>query len=251
MYRIEQAEPTEEFKQAWSAAGRHIQNQADTGFNWLRANLNPPMAEHLSFRIGNQIFFVFVEAAEFNYKSSGNLFEKVCKEANAIPCLMTMSKSLGKWQPKHSAWGFINIESNKAINPLDFVSDELIEMTDWELHDFAIQVVCAGLQKQGKEIFSKQPSLKIDPSIWFQDEAGPHYVVVRAARYPETEIPLPKNINDIKQGCAEMSNSGYFAPVILANSEDPFDPDARSNGNFLPLYRGHGMFPKYSGLSAL
>jgi len=251
MYRVEQAEPTEEFKQAWSAAGRYIQNQADTGFNWLRANLNPPMAEHLSFRIGNQIFFVFVEAAEFNYKADGRLFDKVCKEANAIPCLMPMSKSLGKWRPKNDGWGFINAYSKKAMNPLDFVSDELIEMTDWELHDFAIQVVCAGLEKEGKKIFSKQPSREIDPSIWFQDETGPHYVVVRAARYPETEISLPKNIDDIKLGCSKMSKSGYFAPVILANSEAPFDPNAKSNGNFLPLYRGFGMFPKYPGISAL
>ncbi|MEI6269657.1 MAG: hypothetical protein WCP01_12315 [Methylococcaceae bacterium] len=251
MYRVEQPEPTEEFKQAWSSAGRYIQNQADSGFNWLRANLNPPMAEHLSFRIGNQIFFVFVEAAEFNYKAHSILFDKVCKEANAIPCLMPMSKLLGKWRPKNDGWGFINADSKKAINPLDFVSDELIEMTDWELHDFAIQVVSAGLEKEGKKIFSKQPSREIDPSIWFQDETGPHYVVVRAARYPETEISLPKNIDDIKLGCSKMSKSGYFAPVILANSEDPFDPNAKSNGNFLPLYRGVGMFPKYSGISAL
>jgi len=251
MYRVEQAEPSEEFTQAWSAAGRHIQNQADTGFNWLRANLYPPMAEHLSFRIGNQIFFVFVEAAESKYETGGNLFDEVCKEANAIPCLMPMLKSLGKWQPQNHGWGFINAESNKLMNPLDIVSDELIEMTDWEIHDFAIQIVCAKLEKQGKEIFSKQPSRKIDPSIWFQDEAGPHYVVVRAARYPEAEISLPKNIVDIKQGCSKMSNSGYFAPVILANSEDPFDTDAKANENFLPLYRGHGIRSKYPGLSAL
>ena len=251
MFRVEQEEPTEEFKQAWSAAGRYIQNQADSELNWLRANLNPPMAEHLSFRIGNQIFFVFVEAAEFNYKAAGNLFEEVCKEAGAIPCIMTMSKSLGEWQPNSSGWGLINADTNKVINPVDFVSDELIEITDWELHDFAIQVVCAGLGKQGKEIFAKQPSPKIDPSIWFQDGNGPHYVVVRAARHPEKEALLPNNINDIKLSCAEMSNSGYFASVILANAEDPFDPNAKSNGNFLPLYRGYGMIPKYPGLSAL
>jgi hypothetical protein len=251
MYQVEQAEPTEEFKQAWSAAGRYIQNQADTGFNWLRATLNPPMAEHLSFRIGNQIFFVFIEAAEFNYKADGRIFDKVCKAANAIPCLMPMSKSLGEWKPKNDGWAFINADSKQAMNPLDFVSDELIEMTDWELHDFAIQVVCAGLEKEGKKIFSKQPSREIDPSIWFQDGTGPHYVVVRAARYPETDISLPKNIDDIKLACAKISKSGYFAPVILANSEDPFDPNAKSNGNFLLLYRGFGMFPKYPGISAL
>jgi hypothetical protein len=251
MYRLEQAEPTEEFKRAWSAAGQYIQRQANSGFNWLRTSLNLPMAEHLSFRIGNQIFFVFVEAAEFTYKCDGRIFDKVCKEANAIPCLMPMSKSLGEWEPNNVGWALINANSNKAINPLDFVTDELIEMTDWELHDFAIQVVCSGLVKDGKNIFSKQPSCEINPSIWFEDEYGPHYVVVRAARYPETEVSVPNNIDDIKLECSEMSKSGYFAPVILVNSGDPFDSNAKSNGNFLPLYRGVGIFPNYPGILAL
>ena len=251
MYRVEQAEPTEEFKQAWRAAGRHIQNQADSGFNWLRANLNPPIAEHLSFRIGNQIFFVFVEAAEFDYQVDSKLFESACKQANAIPCLMSMSKSLGKWQPQQQGWGFINTASSKVINPLDCVSNELIEMTDWELHDFAIQIVCSALQKKGKNVFSKQPFREIDPSIWFEDELGLHYVVVRAARHPHTHIALPKNITDIKNSCLNISRSGFFAPVILANSENPFDPNCKSNGNYLPLYRGHGIFPTYRGLSRL
>lgn len=251
MYRVEQEEPSIDFKQAWSTAGRHIQSQADTGFSWLRADLNPPMAEHLSFRIGNQIFFVFIEAAEFNFESGKNLFSNVCKTANAIPCLMPMEKRLERWQPAHAGWGLIDVSSRKPINPLDYVSDELIEMTDWELHDFAIQVVCSKLEGEGKNIFSKQSSMSIDPSIWFQDNTGPHYVIVRAGRYPSTDILLPKNTSEIMQGCSAMSKSGYFAPVIFANAQDPFDPDAKVNGNFLPLYRGHGMYPKFTGLSAL
>jgi len=251
MHRIEQPEPTEEFKQAFDAARRHIQNQVDIGLNWLKNTLYLPMAEHLSFRIGNQIFFVFVEAAEFNYNSYSRLFDMVCQEANAIPCLMPMSKSLGKWKPNNAGWAFIHAESKKAINPPDFVSNELIEMTDWELHDMAIQVVCAGLEEEDKKIFSKRPDRNIDPSIWFQDETGPHYVVVRAAKPPETKILPPENIDDIKLICLKDSNSGFFAPVILASREEAFDPKARSNGNFFPLYRGFAMYAKYPGISAI
>lgn len=251
MYRVEQEDPSTDFKEAWSTAGRHIQSQADTGLSWLRANLNPPMAEHLSFRIGNQIFFVFVEAAEFNYESGRQLFSKVCSMAGAVPCLMPMEKWLGRWRPKHGGWGLLDASSRRQINPLDFVSDKLIEMTDWELHDFAIQVVCSTLEKEGKKVFSKQPSTEIDPSIWFEDKAGRHYVIVRAGRYPSTELPLPNNIPEIKRACLAMSKSGYFAPVIFANSQDPFDANAKSNGNFLPLYRGQGMYPKFTGLSAI
>lgn len=251
MYQVEQSPPSEDFKNAWSAAGQHIQKQADTGLSWLRATLTPPMAEHLSFRIGNQIFFIFVEAAAFSYPQGKNLFEKVCVNANAIPCLMPMKKWLGKWKPSNSGWGLIHAQSNTAINPLDYVSDELIEMTDWELHDFAIQVVCTHLEKERKKVFSKQPSTEIDPSIWFEDSNGPNFVIIRSSRYPATEAMVPNNIANIKQGCAKIYNSGYFASVVFANSEDPFDPEAKTNGNYLPLYRGHGVFPKFPGLLPL
>ncbi len=251
MYQVEQSPPSEGFQKAWSAAGQHIQKQADNGLSWLRATLNPPMAEHLSFRIGNQIFFIFIEAAEFSYPQGKKLFEKVCSEANAIPCLMPMKRWLGKWTPSNSGWGLVHAQSTKLINPLDYVTDELIEMTDWELHDFAVQIVCSHLEKEGKKVFSKQPSTEIDPSIWFEDSDGPHFIVVRPARHPEAEAKSPDNIAGIRQSCTKLSNSGYFASVVFANSEDPFDPDAKANGNYLPLYRGHGVFPKFPGLQAL
>jgi hypothetical protein len=251
MYQVEQSEPSYDFKKAWSAAGTHIQSQADKGLHWLRANLNLPMAEHLSFRIGNQIFFIFVEAAEFKYKDTHELFNRVCQAAGAIPCLMPMEEVLNEWRPKHSGWGLVDVRSMSSINPLDFVTDELIELTDWEIHDFAIQIVCSFLENQGKKIISRQPSMEIFPSLWFHDENGSNYVVVKAGRYPDSEIPMPSNIQKIKETYDGKSMNGFFASVIFVNSKDPFDPDAKKNGNFLPLYRGHAVMPKFSGLIAL
>ena len=50
------------------------------------------MVQHLSFGIGSQIFFVFDEAADFNYLSGKKLFDMVCNDASAIPCIMPMGK---------------------------------------------------------------------------------------------------------------------------------------------------------------
>ena len=59
MHEIEMSEVSEEFAKCWKAAGIHIQNQAQGGLrSWLKADLNPPFLEHLSFRLGNQLFFV-------------------------------------------------------------------------------------------------------------------------------------------------------------------------------------------------
>jgi len=47
------------------------------------------------------------------------------------------------------------------------VTDELIEMTDWELQDFAVQAVHNDLMKNGRKILSSQSNPMVDPSIWF------------------------------------------------------------------------------------
>ncbi len=241
MHEVTQDEPSDDFKAAWSAAGEHIQTQSGGGLNWLRADLNPPMAEHLSFRMGNQIFFIFVDAAEFSLSQCLPLFLRVAKIAGAIPCFMRMRKRISTWEADNPGWGLIHAESGEVVTPPALVSDALVEMTAWELHDFAIQTVSGYLEQQGKRVFSKQSSLEIDPSIWFEDEDGPSFVVVREARYPEQEAPHPANVAAIKGSCARMSKSGYFASVAVANSDD-LD---------LPLYRGYGMYVKFTGLVGL
>ena len=53
MHDIHMAEVSKEFQRCWQAAGVHIQNQAQGDLqSWLRAHLNPPFLEHLSFRLG-------------------------------------------------------------------------------------------------------------------------------------------------------------------------------------------------------
>lgn len=59
------SEVSAEFAQCWQVAGRHLQAQLQ-GSNqfWLKATLVPPFLEHLSFRLGNQLFFIRIEDAE-------------------------------------------------------------------------------------------------------------------------------------------------------------------------------------------
>ena len=62
MYEIEMQEMSEAFLPCWKAAGIHLSKQVDGGIqSWLRAHPYPPFLEHLSFRLGNQLFFVRVE----------------------------------------------------------------------------------------------------------------------------------------------------------------------------------------------
>jgi hypothetical protein len=61
-HQVEMTGPQDAFARCWSAAGRHLSTFGDGIVNsWLRSHLNPPFLEHLSFRLGNQLFFVRVE----------------------------------------------------------------------------------------------------------------------------------------------------------------------------------------------
>jgi len=120
-------------------------------------------------------------------------------------------------------------------------------MTDWELHDFAVQVVRDYIvEKLGHELMSSQGDPRVDPSIWFVGEDGPEWVLVRAVKFPEKEASFPINIADIVANCAHLSSVGHFASVAVANSEDPFDPSGKVPP--LPLWRGHGMAVRFGGL---
>lgn len=249
MYEIKQGELPKDFHLAWRAAGRHIQQTGQEGVQWLRANLNPPVAEHLSFRLGNQLFFVYVDTDSLPFTGKcRDLFLNVSREATATPCVLKMERSRATFVPVYAGWGLRDAVTGLVVNPADMVSDELIPMSDWELHDFAIQIVRTHLEKEEKKkVFSSQSSRHIDPSIWFQDSRGPCWVVVRADRYPKQEAMRPGNLEDIKRSCARLSGVGFFASVTVASADDPFDSTISAP---VPLYRGHGMIVRFEGLQS-
>jgi hypothetical protein len=246
MYEVEQEPFPEEFQQAWSCAGKHLDRMAGPGLQWLRAWLTPPVAEHLAFRMGNQIIFIFVEVDDWwTFDPEANrVFLDVAREANAVPCLMPMQLRAGTYVPALPAWGLKHALTGHVVDPVALVSDERIEMTDWELHDLAVQIVRDQLHAQGKKLWSWQSALQIDPSLWFEDEEGPAWVVIRAARYPEREAAVPGNIEAIRDSLAQVTRRGFFASVAVANAEDPFDPAIGP----VPLWRGHGMHVRFTGL---
>ena len=67
MYLIEQPDPPERFLDAWFAGAEHLQRKGDGHLMWIRANPYKPFIEHLSFRMGNQMFWVFIEMHEGMY----------------------------------------------------------------------------------------------------------------------------------------------------------------------------------------
>jgi hypothetical protein len=249
MYDIEMQKMAPEFLECWQAAAIHLNSQVQDGeMAWIRAHPYPPYMEHLSFRLGNQLFFIRVEDIDGAVEGPG-LPEGMIEVAEANrghACIMPMRKTGDEWIPDKDGWGLIDASTGDPVDPYSLITDEKIEMTDWELHDMAVQVVREYLEKKGYQLMSWQGNPEIDPSIWFVgDSKEPEWVVVRATRYPESHAEPPENWKEIALRCATINPEGHYASVALANSEQQFDSE---DEEAIPLWRGSSMYIQFPGL---
>ena len=251
MHNIHMAEVTDDFAECWRAAGLHIQNQAQGGLkSWLRAHLNPPFLEHLSFRLGNQLFYIRIQDVNDELDIPGSLkgLLSIANGSKGHACLMPMKKIAGNWTCATSDWGLVSVETETSINPVNFISDEQIEMTDWELQDFAVQVVWKNLESDGRQLMSWQGNPGVDPSIWFVGDDGPEWVVVRAFRHGLIKASKPNNLDEIVSSLKHTGSAGNYAEVTCASPDDVFDP---TGDNAAKLFRGQGLHVRYLGLEKI
>jgi hypothetical protein len=250
MHNIEMQEMTPDFLACWQSAGIHLNAQVDGGIqSWLRAHPYPPVLEHLSFRLGNQLFFVRIVDVAGSLEGPGSKqgLLMIAEGCRGHACLMPMKKKfLGNaWVPAESGWGLIDAETREAVDPFALVTDEKIEVTNWELHDFAVQVVRHHLEKDGYQLMSWQGNPDVDPAIWFVGESKkPEWVVVRVARYPEMKVARPSNWQSIAENCSRLSEIGHFACVSFASKANSFESDGE---NASPIYRGYATGAKFDG----
>ena len=252
IHPIPMHEITSEFSRCWVEAAKHLERQtraAGEQMCWLKCNLEPPFLEHLSFRVRNQLFFVRVEDIDRPAIGPGNLkgLESVAEGCEGHPCILRMRKAGDGWHPADEGWSLSHALTEMAVDPLSLGTDQPIEMTDWELHDFGVQMVRRYLVGQDREIMSSQGNPHVDPSLWFVGDEGPEWVVVRTTRYPEMEADRPEDWDRIALGCAVMSRRGKFASVSVASSEQQ---DPENDGVVLPLTRGGPLVVRFMGLQS-
>lgn len=245
--------PTEAFVACWKAAGAHFQRCAKSSgvaLNWLHWRLEPPILEHLAFRVGNQLYFIRIEDADDEVQSPGNAsgIELIARECQGIPCLLRLKRAGSDWRPAESDWGLRDLRDGKPVDPPALADDGLVVMTDWEVHDCAVEIVRNQLEQEGCQIMSSQGSPHVDPSIWFVRKRGPEWVIVRAVRWPAAEATVPANWPGIARRCAALSPYGHFASVGLVSDAQPFKADSEP---VVPLYRGRGMVVRFTGLAPL
>ncbi len=241
-YNIHMHDASAEFTDCWATAGNHLLDQVERGqLNIYRTDLIPPIREHHVFRLGNQLITVFIEDLD-NQLITPSSLEGVIGGSismNATPCIMEMQRDMaGRWQVVNPRWGLIHAETRKEVFPPDLVTDEKIEMSDWELKDFAIQSVTTQLRENGGQVASHCSDPGINPSIWYVDENNVFsYAIVEVVRCPNLEAPIPYNLKDIVDSVRHESEHGYFYSVSVSNSQELFAPD---DGEPMKLWRGDG-----------
>ena len=250
IYDIDMHEVSDEFAKCWRTAGQHLDSQNHRGeVKWLKAGLFPPFLEHLSFRLENQVFFIRIDDVDGIVRGPGNPdgFRIIAKGWNGHACRMPMQRKSGVWEPTIPGWGLIDDNTEEPIDPRALVSDEKIKMTDWELQDFAVQVVRDYIADElGRKLMSTQGNPDVDPSIWFVGENGPEWVAVRLATYPEKAANQPSNMADIAARCSRMSKIGHFASVAIVSPGDT----SENGAPVLPLLRGHSIIVEFDMTSA-
>lgn len=264
MHKIDMGgEVSEEFARCVYFAYKHLRVKGDGRLRWIKANLNQPFLEHLSFELGNQAFFIRVDDVDGKVKGPGNPygFRVIAEECNGYPCRMPMRRVGSKWEPAKPGWGLIDAGPirvdkklmipfkdglGKSIDPLSLVTDEKIEMTDWEVHDLAVQGACEFITKNRNcKTIQSQGYLGIHPSIIFSEEDGPLWVVVLESRHPDrVTSPASSELTDIVEFCnASAGGHGYFMAANIANYGDVDNPTDDTPS--LPLWRGHCMTMRF------
>lgn len=255
MYDIGRPEPSQFFVDTRRLVGNWLQQRMNQikGTRWIKGYLTYPAFEHLSFSYKNQIFCVVVDIIDENTKKSclpdktKNLLIKECKKNNLIPCLYKVlvdnpqNPAYNTLKQYSDGWNLFDARNNEPIIPKRLGADNLVEMSKWELNDFAIQVARDYITDNLKlKILSYQNIVGIDPQLWFMDDnQQKHFVIVRYTMYPNKEAPKPNNISSIQNKC--KGYDGFFASVAFCSKGE----------NPSVLYRGQESYISFTGLEKL
>ncbi|MBR0257212.1 MAG: hypothetical protein IJQ58_05695 [Synergistaceae bacterium] len=209
-------------------------------FRWIKTELSYPSFDDFTFGYKNQIFSVMVLRATekgilINPRPRIEALRRECSSNNLIPCVFPVHCVTGKpFFP--GTWNLVDPFAKKAVDPAAMSSDDDIEMSDWELRNWAVQVVYEHLKREGLERLSFSDAPGIDPQIWFRDSDGKEcWLEVLYARYPDDA----ENMSFSCSGwpCEVLCHNGYIARVGFAGAED-----------MSRLFRTKGAYVKFRGI---
>lgn len=256
-YLMDRPEPSELFLEARQMAGGQLQEQFRQfnnsplptrykGFTWIKAELTYPSFDHLTFAFKNSIFSVLIELIDEDGSSLTDIqkdrWTKACTVNKLIPCLFKIQcvalNNGFDLNPMNGVWNLYDVEGGELVDPFELATEEPMEMSDWEIRNFSIQVVRNHIEEKGHEVLSFCDLPEVNPQIWFRDlEEKISWVIVQYST--EKEIPKADSWKDFEQTNEQLLPfDGYFAGIQISSEK-------------ATLFRGEGMFVNFKGLEQI
>lgn len=229
-------------------------------YKWVKAELTWPSFDHLTFGYGNQIFSVLVDLTEAGRsgltQKEINRCVEACEANHLIPCAFQIDAR--SMRPLSVGWNLSHLVNHKSVVPYEWASSDKVELSEWELRNFCIQIVRNHIEETGGEVMSFCDIPAIDPQIWFKDKSGNRaWVVVR--HFPQITSDEKSAWIGFEKSNPQLSDfDGYLAAVSIASGE-PFlrnregtsIPLSQRFSGEAPLYRGDKFYIKFEGLQRI
>ena len=232
------------------------------GFKWIKKGLIDHSFDHMQFAYKNCIFSVKIEMIHpLGSSLTGNeryWFVDQCRRYKLIPCLYKIrfrvtepepvffirayERGNYEYVPMENGWNLFDPLSDEQIDPGRIASLTPTSMSEWELHSFAIQIVCDELEKNGNFIISHSDILEVEPQIWFEDKDGnANWVIVRHTK-SVADLDYRQWLY-LEKECPEIIHyDGFFAPVLFFSL---------NTTSFKELNRGDAIIPQFKGLERI
>jgi hypothetical protein len=246
---------------------------------WLAISLDldsPDPDFHLAMRYENQLGLIFVEAmwgetqlSELSGVRKARLLARA-KHVRALPILarcsivapikirplsestkpeggMTLNVQSGGLEVMTPSVGLPRLENLITKMPLsekELDLRERIEISNWELQDFAVQIVRDTLAKEGFIIEHWSSRDSADPHITARKDTELFRIVVGSAAFPVFAPIFDQNRLMVAAERA-LVDGGIVAKcaVSIGNATDTFSGDGSR-----ALFRGEGAFAKFEGI---
>lgn len=252
-YLIDRPDPDEQFIKDWRMAGGHIDEMMSRHeerlpkgdvFRWIKAKPSWPSFDDMSFTFRDKVFCVQVRRRPAAYglalwrDGRADALIRECRANDLVPCVFPIDMQTER-PLEEDGWNLVDAVTGRPVDPIAMSSGALVEVSPWELMNWAVQVVSDHIGKKGLKLLSFSDAPGVDPQIWFEDADGERcWAKVIPAVYPATgeeETPSfdrwPKEV---------LSYGGFVARVAFMNAGD--------EGSKEKIYRSRPAYVRFLGI---
>jgi hypothetical protein len=139
-------------------------------------------------------------------------------------------------------WNLFDPINNYKIDPINLSTEEPAIMSKWELSNFAIQIVTAGIIKEENQVLSFCDMPEINPQIWFKNKEGKVSWIIVKHITNDNDLNYRKRVGLEQKNEQLLPYDGYYALVQF---------ESKKSNSINILNRGELISINYKGLERI